>query len=405
MVRIRSTLAWLLLGAVTVPCIPSDEGKSLTDSFKQGDFFVHLRYRYEDVTDDGVGDRHARASTLRTAFGFRTAPWHGLTLMLEGEDVSVVGNELYRNAGAASLDNGIRDRPVVADPDDTEINQAFLTWQKGDTAVALGRSEITLDDQRFVGNVGWRQNHQSFDAVTVSHALRDRVSLFYGLLDSANRITGGRDEMTSHLANVRIGWDGAGTLTLFGYLLDYDAPARLPLSSMTLGARWAGKRPFGPSRSWVYEASFASQQDAADNPGRLDAHYVHLALGIAWTKVTARIGFERLDGNARDGQFQTPLATLHKFNGWADKFLSTPTNGLDDLYLHVSGKIGVIQATAVYHAFQAAEGSVDYGSELDLQATYKTEWGQVFGLKTAFYDSDDFAADTNKLMFWTAFSP
>jgi len=404
MTRTKIPFACFLMALAALPCAASDGATSLAEALKKGSYFVQFRYRYEDVRDEAVGSNHARASTLRTAFGFRTLPWKGLGLVIEAEDVSVVGNELYRNAGAGSLDNGVRDRPVVADPDDTELNQAFLSWERDDTTIALGRTEITLDDQRFVGNVGWRQNHQSFDAVTVANESLDHVRFFYGFLNGVNRITGSRDEMTSHLANIRVDWDEVGVLTTFGYWLDYDEPARQALSSLTLGARFAGKRSIGNSRSWLYEASLATQQDAEDNPRRVDAGYAFLSMGVAWSTVTARVGFERLDGNARDGQFQTPLATLHKFNGWADKFLSTPTNGLEDFYVRIDGTIGVVKAMATYHDFQAAEGGASYGTELDLQATYKTSWGQGFGLKGAFYDADGFSADTDKIMFWTRFS-
>ena len=52
----------------------------------------------------------------------------------------------------------MRDRPVVADPADTEINQALIRYQGDKWRVAAGRQEILLGDVRFVGNVGWRQN-------------------------------------------------------------------------------------------------------------------------------------------------------------------------------------------------------------------------------------------------------
>ncbi len=120
--------------------------------------------------------------------------------------------------------------------------------------------------------------------------------------------------------------------------------------------------------------------------------------------VTVKAGWEVLEGNARDGQFSTPLATLHKFNGWADKFLRTPTDGLEDLYLSLSGTAGKVAWTAVYHDFSADEGGAGYGEEIDLQVTCKAPWQQAFGLKTAFYDAGTFSADTDKIMFWTAYS-
>lgn len=381
----------------------ADTANSLAEALSKGTPVFRLRYRYEDVRDEAVGRAHARASTLRTVIGYRTLPFHGLSLYGEAEDVSAIGSERFRNAGAGALDNGIRDRPVVADPDDTEINQALLTLVAGKTTLGLGRAEITLDDHRFVGNVGWRQNHQSFDGLTLSNHRFKRLRLFYAYIDRVRLVTGARDDMSSHLINARVDLQGAGALSLFGYLLDYDAPARRRLSTRTLGGRWVGERTLGAKRALLYELSYAQQRDAGDNPRHIDADYASVQLGMALRVVTISAGFERLEGNVRDGQFQTPLATLHRFNGWADKFLVTPVNGLKDRYLKLQTKLGAVAAQAVYHDFQSSTSSASYGSELDLMLTHKVKWGQVFGLKAAFYHADSFAADTDKVMFWTRF--
>ncbi|MCP5118773.1 MAG: hypothetical protein GY953_48800, partial [bacterium] len=153
----------------------------------------------------------------------------------------------------------------------------------------------------------------------------------------------------------------------------------------------------------LYELEYATQSDAGDNPRKIDAEYLHAVLGGQLRGVTVKAGWERLDGSSRDGQFNTPLATLHAWNGWADKFLATPTNGLEDLYLALDGKVGKIGWKAVYHDFTAATGGADYGQELDLQLTCKASWNQTFGLKAALYDADTFATDTDKLMLWTAY--
>ena len=63
-----------------------------------------------------------------------------------------------------STTNGKTTYPAVADPETYEINRLQLTNTRIPmTTVTLGRQRIVLDDQRFVGNVGWRQNEQTFD--------------------------------------------------------------------------------------------------------------------------------------------------------------------------------------------------------------------------------------------------
>ena len=53
-------------------------------------------------------------------------------------------------------------------------------------------------------------------------------------------------------------------------------------------------------------------------------------------------GIEYLEGNGTIG-FSTPLATLHKFQGFADVFLTTPASGITDAY----GKLGYCQEGSV----------------------------------------------------------
>ena len=95
----------------------------------------------------------------------------------------------------------------------------------------------------------------------------------------------------------------------------------------------------------------------------------------------------------------TPLATLHAFNGWADKFLTTPDAGLKDMFLGVKGKIGVMNWNVVYHDFKAQDGSDKYGTELDASvgASFAKSYGVLF--KTAFFNGEPGAAydDTTKL--------
>ncbi len=379
----------------------SEEPSSLGEALKKGKPVLSFRYRYEDVTDDAVGDKQARASTLRTVVGYQTLPYKGWSAYLEAENVSVLGDDDYRNVGAGDLSNGVTDRPVVADPALTEINQAFVQWQGSGNKLRLGRQEILLGDHRYVGHVGWRQNHQSFDAFSFSNTANDRVSFFYGFIENANRITGANLEMASHLANVGFKLGAAGKLTLYGYLLDFDDA--VALSTQTLGVEFAGKHKLSGGTSMLYELEFADQSDAGDNPNNVSAGYRFAMLGAAFKKVTVKVGYEVLEGSPGDGRFTTPLATLHKFNGWADKFLNTPATGLEDFYLQLGGKIGKVGWTLFYHDFSADTGGASYGDEIDLQLLYKSSWNQTFGLKGALYSADSHAADTDKWMLFTAY--
>ena len=64
-----------------------------------------------------------------------------------------------------------------------------------------------------------------------------------------------------------------------------------------------------------------AQADRAERAG-VDRVELAPALGA----LEFKLGYEELGSNAGLYGLQTPLATLHAFNGWADKFLVTPVD-------------------------------------------------------------------------------
>jgi hypothetical protein len=175
-------------------------------------------------------------------------------------------------------------------------------------------------------------------------------------------------------------------------------------STTTFGARLTGNIPVGDSKLNLV-AELATQSDAANNPVSYDAEYFHVAATWPVNKsLTLGAAFESLGGdqNVAGASFRTPLATLHAFQGWADKFLATPGAGVDDFFVTAKYKYGVWNFTGVYHDFSAESGSADWGTELDLSVGRKISdrYGLLF--KAAFYDADQHATDTNK--FWIMFT-
>jgi len=383
-----------------VPAIGDEAEATLTQALKDGDVQLSFRYRFETVDDDASA-KDATAGTLRTVLGYKSKAYKGWTLGLAAENVAVIGADDYRNAGAGDLDNGVRDRPVIADPAITSVQEATLSYADDGFDAKLGRQEINWADMRFVGAVGWRQHHQTFDALRLGYKANDKIDLTYAYLAKVHRIVGASVDMTSHLAEAKFALGGPGTLRAYVLALDYDELAAL--STTTFGAEFAGKQPWGDSRSWLYEAEFAIQADSGDNPEEIGAEYLHLMTGAALNPVTVKVGLEVLSGGP-DGAFRTPLATLHKFNGWADKFLATPASGLEDFYLSVGSKHGSWSWSGTYHDFSADDGSTSYGTEIDAVVSYKTDWGQTFALKTASYDADTHSSDTTKWWLWTQIS-
>ena len=190
-----------------------------------------------------------------------------------------------------------------------------------------------------------------------------------------------------------------GTLTAFDYYLDLtDAAAA---SSNTLGLRLAGSKPIGNVAS-NYTLSYARQVDAGANPASFSLPYTLVEGGLTFRKKpNVTLGYERLGSDGTTG-FSTPLATLHAFQGWDDKFLATPAAGIDDKYVRFSypfGKHGAftsVSALAWYHDFTAAQGSTHFGDEVDLQLVARTK-KITLTLKYAAYNADLLLTDTDKL--------
>ncbi|HEX4854888.1 alginate export family protein [Arenimonas sp.] len=360
---------------------------------------ANLRYRHEAVDDEAFA-RDAAADTLRLRLGWSRALAHGFSTGFEGEGVAELGDRF--NSGA----NGETAYPAVPDARALEINQAWLRWRGERAGGTLGRQRLAFDNHRFVGNVGWRQNEQTFDGLSADATLRDGLVLRYAWLDRVHRVFGdeARDPLArerrldSHLLN--LAWQGAGgSLVGYGYWHeDQDVAAA---STRTLGLRWTGQRAFGQAGfGWTLEA--ANQQDHADNPNATDADYLLVEPSLSARGLTWKLGWEQLGGDGRTA-FQTPLATLHAFNGWADKFLVTPANGLEDRYASVSGKFGSgrlddkLAWTLAWHDLQSDRGSLDYGHEWNASLAFPLPAGFSGLVKLADYRSDGFARDTRKL--------
>lgn len=362
-----------------------------------------LRYRHESVSDDAF-DRDAEADTLRLRAGFKHAFGRGWTGLIEAEGVAELNDRF--NSGA----NGQTQYPVVLDARALEVNQAWMDWRGASFGTRLGRQRIVLDNARFIGNVGWRQNEQTYDAAQLAWEPTEDLQVQGYLLGTVHRPAG--DNAEDPLARERK-LDGRllrtqatlpnGALVGYGYWIE-DREVRRA-STRTLGLRWTAAWPL--HEGWKLGTTLEAAQQApyaAASGG--NTYYNLVEPRIEYGPHALRLGWERL-GAGSDGAFQTPLATLHAFNGWADKFLTTPVDGLEDRYaaaqggLNVAGKAGTWQVA--FHDFQSDRGT-DYGREWDVSLGIKLRPGLVPLVKLADYRSDGFARDTRKLWFQVEWS-
>lgn len=93
---------------------------------------------------------------------------------------------------------------------------------------------------------------------------------------------------------------------------------------------------------------------------------------------------ELLSGNGIYG-FQTPLATLHAFNGWADRFLTTPADGLEDLFLTAGTALWGFNLGVQYHQYKSDNLGYRYGDEWGVSVARKLTGNVTALLKYADY--------------------
>jgi hypothetical protein len=396
--RLAATAAVLPLAIVAAPAqadgflgpVPLGSGLSL-------DPILAARLRFETVDQANLPDA-AEAATLRVRAGAELKV-EGFSLLAEGEGTLALADD-YNDTLPG---NGIEPFPTVGDPENVELNRLQVGYMKDGTGVTLGRQRILLDNQRFVGNAGWRQNEQTYDAV------RGQAKFGVVVLDAtwsvSQRTVFGVDSPNEHFDGDFILLNGGVDLPVvdvkaFAYLLDYDT--RLAFSSQTYGVFATAAIDIPLVGKLTAQASYATQSDYGANPVSYDADYINAQLGIGMFGINLAAGYEELGSDRGVAAFQTPLASLHAFNGWADLFTTTPATGLRDTYATLGTGFGIpflpgLKADVTYHEFDADFGGLDYGSEWDASLGFKL--GPVALLaKYARYDSSGFAVDTEK--FW-----
>ncbi len=362
------------------------------------------RVRYEHVDQEGIA-RDADALTIRVRAGVQatSGPWSAL---VEAQGTLAAVNDYYDGV------QGIATRPLVADPENIALYRAQLQYRTKALAVTAGRQRIVLDDERFVGNVAFRDNAQTFDAVRAEVTPVARLKLDVTYAWGVRTIwgingTGARQQAVSGdnvFANLSYATP-IGNLVGFAYLVDQDEAAvqGFRLSSQTYGVRLAGARALSKKVKLGYQLSYARQRDWHHNPNNYGSDYylADATLGVGGWSLNG--GYEVLgaDRGVALTSFQTPLGTNFKFQGWADKFLTTPPNGVRDLY--AGGGYGwnkvlgadAISLSGTWHRFRSDRLDQAYGNEIDLIASAKVRRTTV-SARYARYRANSFATDTDK---------
>jgi hypothetical protein len=396
-----------LLGVAAVVSTPPAQAKDPGAPISLGegitlDPLVDFRVRYETVDQPRL---EADAITARLRAGFELKHASGLSLLAEGEGTWAIGWDYNAFPFAIASRQRRTGFAAVPDPENLELNRLQVQWKGKAATITLGRQRINLDDQRWVGNVGWRQNEQTFDAVR-GEAMMGPVAVDTAYIIAQRTVFGA-------YAGPREAYDGDFVLLgaggklgpvqakVFAYLLDYDDAFFRGNSSQTYGIRLTAPVPLGRTKLNL-AASYARQAAYGSNPLNYRADYLNGEAGLAWAGLTVTGGFEKLGSDGGRFAVQAPMGTLHKFNGWADLFLTTPAAGLQDAYVGLAYRFAAVKALPglnaqlTLHQFDSDVGNVIYGSEWDASLGFKL--GKLALLaKYADYNADSFGADTRKL--------
>lgn len=350
--------------------------------------------RYEYGKLDGL--QHSHSATLRTRFGVKSGTYAGFTALVEGVNTFSPWSSEYFDGQAPNS----RGQTPVADPERTDVNRYWLQFVKKEWAglgIKSGRQRIKLDDDRWIGNVGWRQNEQTFDAVRAQTTLGvDKLLLQYIYAWDVHRIfanegaAGQLDyDPNAHFLNVGYQASKALKAVAFAYLVDPDTPAYAAFGSATYGARFTGVIAISDDVSIPYQASYAYQTDWGRNQVSYDAHYAYVEGGLEYKPLgTVFFGYEHL-GSDTDARIVTPFSTAHKFNGFADVFLNNGgLRGLRDFYVSFAPKMPFKKwkARFWFHQFWDDQGGDDLGQEYDFVTTYALNEYVSFLWKVAYFD-------------------
>lgn len=439
----HSAMGMLLAGCLLPLAAAADP---VLDALTKSKLSGNVRLRYENVDIDSPTVKDATALTVRTRLGIETAPIAGFTAVLEFEDTHVVaGEDNYapEHTDPARPANNPYAYAAIVDPEMTEINRAYLRYRGVRRLdLGLGRQRILYDNQRFVGNVGWRQDEQTFDAFTANYTGLADWNFSYAYVDGVNGISSERPiynfdlDSSDHLLNIAYSGWLLGKLTGYAYLLDNREPSADLLntggsnrlnpalryrSNDSYGLRFDGAYvlPTTLPLRLLYTAEYARQELESPTRVEFDTDYYLLEGGVGYGAsfgvLSAKLAREVLGSDDGLQGFQTPYATKHAFGGWVDMFLNTPTAGLERNYITLAADLlpyGV-KAMLVYHEFTKDEGSGDFGDEWDFQLTKQFGANYTLGVKYASYRADDDTpviigttanVDTDKFWLWGEFN-
>lgn len=358
----------MLIGFVLLLLVPPAQAQDLSDVTLNG----HIRQRTQ------IDDRDFNADTspddfheLRTRLNAGFTPTDRVEVFVQIQDT--------RNFG----DGG----STLSPPDGTfDLHQGYFKIDDlfdAPLSLKVGRQKLVYGNQRLVGGVEWSNQARTFDAGLLAYdGETASVDLFAARLPPRFASSG---EGSNNLVGLYSTWTltPSQTLEVFATFDNDSRDITVGGSEETQLTRFT---PGVTLKGSVSQLSYTLE--GIYQGGELAGNTIQASLLSAFAKYTfdasgspsVGAGYTRLSGDDPTdddvGTFQTLFATNHKFYGFMDYFLGTPTAGLQDAHLKLSAGLSEsISVGANIHHFVEAEGgsgSTDtFGQEVDLTLSYQ----------------------------------
>ena len=413
----------LMVGGLSVSASAAD-GINILDGLKlKGE--IRPRYEYADVKDNDVDA--GQAFTARTKLVASSDKLFGVENLSANIGLISVNNfgwneydSKYNDANDNPIYNpGKGKYDVIKDPQYAMISNADINYKINKTLLHAGRSQVNLDNQRFIGTVGWRQLERSYDTVFVADNSVENLNLLAAWVYGLQGVGAGPTTNTNSIL-LHASYEFTPELKVTAY--DY----MIANTDDTIGLALTGKAEVGAKLS--YRAEYAMQRDNTMKYGsnapskKVNSSYYNFDIAADISGIIVGANYEFFSGDdAIDDEetknFVPHLGTNHKFNGWADMFFVTPNGSPTGGLIDMNGKIGYVakgfgKVLAVYHQFTADKKmdnldntaqTDDLGSEIDFLYANKVPGVKNLSLllKGALYSKGEAKDWTNdKQVYW-----
>ena len=353
-----------------------------------GEHELGMRTRYQSVNDNWLGDANAFTTRLTLTSKFILDQNEQWQLTLQPNYVYAFNEDHYNSVTVT------RHTSPIPDPDGFNLTQGLIQYDSNNFwQASIGRQMVSFDNERFIGSVEFWQTPQNFDAVTLQYNNQENLDIQYVYSNKVHRIFGqdstlnlpaddvrfglieqrpvnelGQHRLDSHFLN--IAFNTENNLSIVGYHYYIYNHDQAWFSTKTTGLRVSDE--FKPGKiKYRYTAEFALQNEIKNNPANYQTWYSLFEVGIQYKSHRLDISQETLSQDDFNG-FKTPLATNHKFQGWADAFAGYGVQaGIRDQYLTYRGRKSKLNWRIVYHNFDNYNNSENIGTELDIELGYR----------------------------------